>query len=213
MKKQFDADNPFVQFLSRAGDLMVLNVLFLLCSVPIVTAGASLTAMLHILQGYPEGREPKIIPTFFRTFRANFRQATVAWILVVVLLLVLGYDFLFFDANFSGGIAIAAKFLSGALMVVVIATAGYLFPLMARYENTLKQLLGNALILAVSKLPRTLCMTALHLFPLAVAFLSPSVFLYSIIFWLLIGFALVCWLDCLLLAPVLRQLEKENSAC
>lgn len=213
MKKLFDMDNPVIRFMGRVGDLIVLNALFLVCSLPVVTAGASLTAMIKVIQGYLTGSEPGMFRTFFRAFRQNFRQATAVWLLLAVLLGVMGYNFFLIGANFSGGFAMGMKIAMGALTIVLLAAAGYVFPLIARYENTLRQHLLNALILAVAKLPRTLCVLALNVLPAALAYFSLRVFFYSIAVWVLVGFAAVCWLDCLLLRPVLRQLEQpENSA-
>lgn len=212
LKKLFDMDNPVVRFMGRTGDLIVLNSLFLVCSLPLVTVGASLTAMIRVIQGILMGSEPGMVKTFFHCFRKNFAQATAAWLLLVVLAAALGYNIFFVGANFTGWLATGLKLMAGSLLVVVLGAAGYAFPLIARYENTLRRHLLNALILAAAKLPRTLCVTALNILPAALAYLSLRVFFYSIAVWVLVGFAAVCWLDCLLLRPVLRQLEQPAES-
>ena len=212
LKKLLDMDSPVVRFMGRVGDLIVLNALFLVCSLPLVTIGASLTAMIRVIQGILIGSEPGIIKTFFRAFRKNFAQATAAWLLLAVLIAALGYNIFFVGANFTGGLATGLKAAAGALLAVVLAAGGYVFPLIARYENTLRRHLLNALILAVAKLPRTMCVTALNVLPAALAYFSLRVFFYSIAVWVLVGFAAVCWLDCLLLRPVLRQLEQPPES-
>ena len=70
-------------------------------------------------------------------------------------------------SNFTGGLAMGMRILMGSLTVVILAAAGYVFPLIARYENSLRQHLLNALILAVAKLPRTLCIVVLNALPAA----------------------------------------------
>ena len=214
MKKLFDMNNPVFQFMGRVADLIMLNALFLVCSLPLVTVGASLTAMIRVIQGIQAKSEPGMVRTFFKAFKQNFRQATVVWLILAALLAVMGYNFFLINANFTGSFALGMKAAMGAVTVVLLAAAGYVFPLIARYENTLKQHVLNALILAVAKLPRTLCILALNVLPFALAVISLRVFFYSIALWLLGGFAMICWLDCLLLRPVLRQLEqpKEEKA-
>ncbi len=207
LKNIFDMDNPIVRFMARVGDLIMLNALFLVCSLPLVTVGASLTAMLKIIQGYLTGSEPGMFRTFFRAWRQNFKQATLAWLLTAALTAVLGYNFFLIGANFTGAAAMALRYVMGALLVVVLAAAGYLFPLIARYDNTLWQHLINALSLAVAKLPFTLPVLALNVLPAVLAWVSLRVFMYSIAVWVLIGFAAICYLDCLILRPVLRKLE------
>ncbi len=208
MKKLFDMDNPVVRFMGRVGDLIVLNALFLVCSLPVVTAGAALTAMIRVIQGYLTQSEPGMFKSFFHAFRQNFKQATAAWLILLLLLGAMGYNFFLIHANFTGGLAMGMRILMGSLTVVILAAAGYVFPLIARYENSLRQHLLNALILAVAKLPRTLCIVVLNALPAALACFSLRVFFYSIAIWVLVGFAAICYLDCLLLRPVLRQLES-----
>ena len=212
LKKLFDMDNPIVRFMGRVGDLIVLNALFIVFSLPVVTLGASATAMVKVIQGFLTGSEPGMFKTFLRAFRQNFRQATLTWLLMAALLAVMGYDFFLVGANFTGGAAMALRCVAGALTVMIMGAGGYAFPLIARYENTLRQHLVNALSLAVAKLPRTLCIVALNALPAALAYLSLRVFLYSIAVWVLVGFGAIGWLDCLLLRPVLRQLETPAES-
>ena len=208
MKKLFDMNNPVFRFMGRVADLIMLNALFLVCSLPLVTVGASLTAMIRVIQGIQADSEPGMAKGFFRSFRQNFRQATVVWLVLVILAAVMVYNFFLISANFTGTFALAMKVVMGAVTIVLLAAAGYIFPLIARYENTLKQHMLNALILAVAKLPRTLCILALNVLPFALAYFSMRAFLYSIAIWILGGFAILSWLDCWLLRPVLRQLEQ-----
>lgn len=74
MRKFFELDNPVSQFLGRMGDLIVLNVLFLVCSVPLVTIGASLTAMIKVIQEYQEGLERSCFPLFSALFVRIFSR-------------------------------------------------------------------------------------------------------------------------------------------
>lgn len=106
----------------------------------------------------------------------------------------------------------ALKTIAVLLMAVVVGTAGYLFPLIARYTNSLRRTIRNAAILAAAQLPRTLCMALLNILPAALFLFVLPLFLYSMIVWLLIGFSLICWLDGLLLRPVLKKLEKPEGS-
>ena len=210
-QKLFDMNNPVLRFMGRVGDLIMLNALFLVCSLPLVTAGASLTAMIRVIQGIQSGSEPGMAKVFFKAFRQNFKQATIVWLVLVILAAAMAYNFFLISANFTGTMATVLRVTMGAVSVVLAAAAGYVFPLIARYENTLKQHILNALILAVAKLPRTLCVLALNALPFALAYFSLRAFLYSIAVWVLMGFAVLCWLDCWLLRPVLRQLEQPPA--
>ena len=85
MNRLFDLDNPVMRFLGKLFDLMYLNLLFLLCSIPIVTIGASLTAMYSVALKMVKNEETYIGKDFFKSFRMNFKQGTIIWILFLLI--------------------------------------------------------------------------------------------------------------------------------
>lgn len=211
MKKMLGPDSPLFQFLSRVGELIILNFFFLICSVPLVTVGASLAAMTKVTQNYALGAEPGVFRAFFRAFRDNFRQATVVWLAMVLIAAALVGDMLLIGAFLTGTAAFLLRCLTLALAIVLLAVFSYLFPLLVRYDNTLRQHAQNAFLLAVIKLPRTLGVTVLNALPFVLAYFSPFRFLQTLSFWVIIGCAVVSYLDSILLCPVLRELEKDRT--
>ena len=211
MKSFLNFDSPFFQFLCRVADLIIVNVLFLVCCVPVVTAGASLAAMTRVCQDIVLDASSGVVKSFFRAFRANFKQATAAWLIMLVFVVSLVCDRLLIDAFLTGGIASILRALVAVLAVGCLALACWLFPLMVRYDNTLRQHTVNALILAVTKLPRTLLMTALAAIPFALCYFSVVTFLKTLSFWVIIGCGVICLLNSLLMAPVLAQLEGRDK--
>ncbi len=211
MKKLLDYENPLFQFLSRVGDLMMLNVLFLVCCVPVVTIGAAVTAMCRVDQGYVTGREPGMFKTFFHSFKTNFKQATIAWLILALVLACLVCDILIINGYLTGTAARVLRLVIIGFIVIVLAVASYLFPLLARYENTLRQHLQNAAILSIGKLPRTVVMVVLNALPVIIFLLSVTTFFKTLAFWVIIGFSVMNFLDCYLLRPVLAELEKPKD--
>lgn len=90
-----------MQFLSRLGELILLNLCFLLCSLPIVTAGAAFAALYTVCTRFGTEREGATFRTFFRSFRENLKQGTLAWVLELILCAFSGYFALVFC--FRGG--------------------------------------------------------------------------------------------------------------
>ena len=74
MDKFFDSDNPVMKFLARLVDLVILNVITILYSIPVVTAGGALTAMNYVLLHLHREEESYVIKMFRKSFRANFKQ-------------------------------------------------------------------------------------------------------------------------------------------
>ena len=212
MHNLFHYENPFIQFLVRVGDLMILNALFILCSLPVVTLGASLTAMHRVTQNMLFEQEEPIIKTFFRAFRQNFKQSTLAWLVELVVIVSLVCDVLLVMAYFDGGLAKAMYILVAVLAILVVGVFSYLMPLIARYENGMRQQVNNAVVLAIIKLPKTVLLTLLNLLPVILLLISVPVFVQTLIFWVIIGFAFVSFLTSSILKPVFQQLEKGNSS-
>ena len=93
MNRLFNIDNPIMQFISKIFDLVLLNLLFILFSIPVITAGASLSALYYVSLKILRGVDPYIWQNFFKAFRQNFKQATLVWILLLLAAVLLGMDF------------------------------------------------------------------------------------------------------------------------
>ena len=212
MRNLFNYENPFIQFLVRVGDLIILNVLFILCSAPVVTLGASLTALHRVTQNMLFEQEEPLLKAFFRAFRQNFKQSTLAWLVELVVIVSLVCDVLLVMAYFNGGLAKAMYILVAVLAILVAGVYAYLMPLIARYENGMRQQVNNAVILAIIKLPKTLLLVFLNLLPVILVLISVPVFVQTLIFWVIIGFAFVSFLTSSILKPVFQELEKGNDS-
>lgn len=212
MRNLFNYENPFIQFLVRVGDLMILNVLFILCSAPVVTLGASLTALHRVTQNMLFEQEEPLLKAFFRAFRQNFKQSTLAWLVELVVIVSLVCDVLLVMAYFNGGLAKAIYILVAVLAILVAGVYAYLMPLIARYENGMRQQVNNAVVLAIIKLPKTLLLVFLNLLPVILVLISVPVFVQTLIFWVVIGFAFVSFIESSILKPVFQQLEKGNES-
>lgn len=211
MKNLFNLDNPFIQFLARIGDMILVNFLFLICSLPVITIGASLTALHKVGQDMSAEEERSSIRTFFRAFRENFKQATAAWLLVLIFFAGMGCNLLLTAAYLTGLPAQVCKWLLYLVIFLMLSIAAYLFPLIARYENTLRQHFINASVLAVVKLPRTLLAVALNVLPLAVAYLSIPTFIRTLVFWFTLGFSMTSYITGILFQPVFTEIEAPDG--
>ena len=212
MHNLFHYENPFIQFLVRVGDLMILNLLFILCSLPVVTLGASLTAMHRVTQNMLFEQEEPLIKSFFRAFRQNFKQSTLVWLAELVIIVSLACDVLLVMAYFDGSLARTMHILVAVLAILVAGVFSYLMPLIARYENGMRQQVNNAVVLAIIKLPKTIILVLMNLLPVILLLISVPVFVQTLIFWVIIGFAFVSFLTSSILKPVFQELEKGNDS-
>lgn len=212
MKNLFNLENPFFQFLSRVGDLILTNALFLLCCLPVVTAGASLAAMTKITQDIVYDCDTGIWKTFWRAFKENFKRATAVWLVVLVVIVSLVCDLLLIMTYFEGTVATVMYILLALLVVLVASVCAYMIPLLVRYENTVREHLNNAIVLAIIKLPKTIGMVLLNLLPLLILILSVQLFVQTLIFWVIIGFSFVSYMESNMLKSVFEELEKGKQS-
>ena len=92
----FNYDNPVWRFIGKLGDLIILNILWIVCSIPVFTAGASTTAVYYVTLKLVRDEDDSTIRSFFRSFKSNFKQATAIWLILLAAGIVLGFDFWFF---------------------------------------------------------------------------------------------------------------------
>ena len=210
MRDLFNIESPFMQLLTRVGDLIIVNVLYLVCCVPIVTIGAATAALHKVGQAIVYDTDNGIFKTFFRAFRDNFKQATALWLMMLVFAAAMGCNYLLISGFVAGTLATVLKCVLVAAIVLVLVLAAYMFPLMVRYTNTLRELATNALILAVVKLPRTVALFLLSWLPLLILALSLETFLDTLVFWLAIGFGFTAYMSASVLKPVFTELENGN---
>ena len=200
MKKIFDMDNPFMQALSVAADLLALNILALLCCLPIVTAGAGITAMNDLVIHMARQEETYLVKPFFRSFRANFKQSSLLWLLILA-----AAALLYFDYHAAAVYAPMLRYPIAAIGVMLLAVAMYAFALLSRYENSVFGTLKNAVSLAIGFFPRTLGMVV---FTVAFWVLAIHFYRFGVPVLVLFGLSLPCYICALLLRGVFDQLEK-----
>ncbi|MCR4935690.1 MAG: YesL family protein [Oscillospiraceae bacterium] len=203
MRKLFDMDNPLMRILAVAADLLMLNVLTLVCCLPLLTAGAALTAAFDVAIHMVRGEQTYVVRPFFRAFAANWKQATLLW------LVILGIGALIFlDYVAALNYLPALKLPVASLAVLLLALSLYAFALLSRYENTVPATLLNAAKLAAGFFPRTLGMVV---FTLGLWLLSIQYYQYGILILLLFGFSLPCYVSALLLKGVFVKLEQDAA--
>ncbi len=210
MKSIFDLESPLMQMLTKVGDMILVNVLFILSCLPVVTAGAALAAMQKVTQDILHDNEKGLWKTYIRAFGSNFKQATISWLLIVLFLVSIACNYLLAGMFLEGFLESLAQVLLIVLAVIVAGVSVYLFPLMVRYDNTLRQHCYNAAMLTIIKLPRTVALVALTFSPVIILLLDLQVFINTLVFWLIIGFGFVSYLGSSLLAPVFKELEGNN---
>ena len=155
LKKFFDMDNPIMKFLTVMSDIIIVNLLFMVCSIPLFTIGASLTGLYRVTLKMMQGREGSVTRTFFEGFKNNFKQATIIWLILACFG---GFLYVDYRAMALLGDNLIIIFRYGWFIVLLLYgfLLMYVFPLLATFENTIKNTIKNTFLMSISSLPYTL---------------------------------------------------------
>lgn len=207
----FSLDSKFMRTMSMIADLIILNVIYLVTCLPVVTIGAASTAMYTVCFRLGTAREGSLVKGYFRAFRDEFRQATLVWLFLLLfgaascvnIFIFLSMDgwmhYLFFPFVL--------------FLLVVLMMTGYAFPLLSQFRNDTKSVIKNALIFSVAYLPRTVLIVVINVFPWALLLTNLYLFLQVGFMWVIIYFAAAAYINARLLkkvfAPYMEQEEEE----
>jgi uncharacterized membrane protein YesL len=193
MSKLFRMDSPLMRFLTKIADLMVLNILFCVTSIPLITIGASWTALYSVTLKMVRDEEGSVSRSYFRSFRQNFRQATLLWLGVLVVLTLLVLDIRVLN-GMAGGTAPGLLRVGVEILALLgIMVLQYLFPSLARFEASLADTLKNACMMALAHLPKTALMTAAAVGAVWITLINNTTIAIGLMVWPLIGFSLMAF--------------------
>jgi uncharacterized membrane protein YesL len=193
--------------LSRVADLMILNFLTLVCSIPVITAGAALTALHYSCLKMVRDEDSYLIKAYFKSFRENFRQATIIWVLLLLAVGAIAADIaIMYYSVMEFPFIIRLAILLVSLMI--LCTSMYVFPMQAKFANPVRRTIKNAFMTSMIQFPKTLLMVLLLFVAPVMIFLSdiliPVVFLFF--------FSFHAYLSALLYNKFFLKLEAQNPA-
>ncbi len=207
MDRFFDSKNPVMQFLARLVDLALLNIFTVICAIPLVTAGAAMTAMNYVLLHLLRRDETYVTSMFRKSFKDNLKQGAVLGLLVIALAVITATDLWVMHASGSA--------LMTMLMIIITVIAGflfatsvYMFALQSRYENTIRGTIANAFRLSLANLPRTVAMMIVWAaWILLLVYLHKAAPLVILIY----GFTIPGYLCTMLYDKVFERLESDED--
>ncbi|MBE5871970.1 MAG: DUF624 domain-containing protein [Lachnospiraceae bacterium] len=193
----FNWENPVWKYLGRLADAILLTLLWAVFSLPVITIGASTTALFYCALKIVKGEEGYLIKQFVKSFRANLLQGTIIWMLCLGMGGALAWNLWFFHAQESS----MAKVISIMLYVfayLFLMVLHYVFAVLARFDSSTGNIFGMAFYLSVKNFGWTLLMITISGCVAAI-----SIFVFSGM--LAIGVGLAALLDSWMLHPVFEQ--------
>ncbi|MDE5950653.1 MAG: YesL family protein [Acetatifactor sp.] len=152
--KFFGVDSPLYKFLSKLLDVIQLNFLWIIFSIPIITMGASTVAAMSVALKMADDEEGYIGRSFLKAFRENWKQGTLLWLITAAAVYAIYLDFQFFEA--LEGNPMIFLIVGIASTILAVSALLYAYPLSARYENTLFRTINNSIEISRRYFGRTL---------------------------------------------------------
>lgn len=201
----FDAEKPFWSAVGRLADIVVLNLVSLLLSLPVFSIGAVLVALHDTARRSLADEGGGVLRIFFGSLRSNWRQATAVWLIIAPLGGLLAVWWIWVDAP-------ELTVLKVLVSVVFVILFPFWWAVLARFENTLGRQLLNTVVVAFASLPLTLAIAAIDAViigvTIAVAFWLPQ----AVFLLLMLGYPLVVFAHTPLLERALRPLLARGTA-
>ncbi|HPF29696.1 MAG TPA: YesL family protein [Lachnospiraceae bacterium] len=138
MKNIFSTDSKFYTIPAKIVDVLWLSILWIVCSIPIITIGASSCAMFYVTLKMCRDEEGGVTKHFFKAFKANFKQGTILWLIMLVVGIILGVNLVVCRQN-ETTFGIVLFMITTVLILWYLMELLYLFPVVARFENTVKR--------------------------------------------------------------------------
>lgn len=206
----FSLDGPVMAFLVKVADILTLSVLWIVCSIPIVTIGASSSALYTMTLRMVRGEEGKIVSGFWKAFIENFKQATVIHLFMIaaaVMIFLYGQVIKMLPESMQMMFQIA----STLLFILWVMELLFVYPVQARFANTLFQTMKNAWLMAVTNIPVLLGVVVISGLPAWTILLNTELFVTTLPLWIFLAPGLIAWLNSFLFQKAFTKYIPEET--
>ena len=200
--------------MGRVADLIILNVVFLLCCVPIVTIGPALTALFYVTLKIVRDEDSYIVKGFFHSFKQNLKQGIIINLIMLATLALLWFDMRIVRTGMAGNLGNIMGILLGVLSIFYMMLFIYIYPVLSKFYNSIKNTFINSILMSIRHLPYTVLMIAVSLSPLLLLLLPEQLaFIQSVALFILfmMGFSLIALINSYFLAKIFdNYIPKEE---
>lgn len=157
MDRVWNTENSFFRFMGKIGDIFLLNVMWVVCSLPIVTMGAATTAAMYVGMKLARGEDGLVVSRFMKSFKMNFKQATIIHLIMLPIGIVLAMDVsILLEARDNASYILLA--ITTIVVLVYVVMLWYVYAVLARFDNSVKGTFKNAFFISLVNFPINLLM-------------------------------------------------------
>ena len=195
MDNLFEYDNKFFEVLGKITDIIILNLLCIISCLPIITIGASVTATYLVALQMVRNEETYIIREFIKGFKENFIFSTKVWSIILIIGLVLSFDFYISRLILNEYMRITLQFILTIVSIIFIFLLTYVFPIISKFENTIKNTMINSILISIQHLPKTIFMVFINLSPIILNLILSNYWGHILFFYTVMGFASITYIN------------------
>lgn len=199
-------DSPIMKFFGRIGDILVLNLIFVISCVPIFTIGTAIVSLYAVAMKLVRGEELSITKEYWKAYKGNLKKATAVWGIMAAIGILIFFDFRFIRVLGDSGYFVM-KVILGIILGMYLLTFLYLFPYIARFENSYLNIFRNSFLLSAAHIPSTILMLGISLGVLFLTLATSKTFVIGTIVWFFAGFAAVAYINSFLLCKIFSKYE------
>ncbi len=209
-------DGKIMRIMGKVMDLVILNFLFIITSIPVITIGASCTSLQYVVIKMRRDEDVYIVKSYLKEFKSNFKVSTKIWSIMLTIMLILVGDII---------ICIGVKETIGQVLLVlaltffiwVIAINIYIYPLIAYTPEKPICIIKKAILMATMCLPHTILMFFVVIIPVGIYIADETIFLGGVLIYLVIGFATSAYMNSLSMNHILQKYnileERKEIGC
>lgn len=214
MDSLFSLDSALMRWMARATDLLILNLLFVLSCIPIITIGTAITSMYEVTLKMVKDEESYVFRTYLKGLKRNFKKSTIAWMIYLAFFVILYVD-LVVAVNMGGMIWVVLYFVFLGVGILMWILMGYIFPLQAQFDNSIKNTFTSGLVMILKHFMTSMVMLITNSIFLFCLLYNGYTFIYGILVYLFIGFSTVAYINSKFLSKVFKvyinQIEEKNN--
>lgn len=200
-------DSKTMNFLSRICDFLLLNILFTLTSLPIITLGASITALYSVNLKMVHNEESYITRDYLRSFRKNFKIATPSFLFFLIFTVLMGAN-IWISFQVEGPFYIILRTLAIIFLICLFICAKYYFPILARFVFTPKQIWMHIPHMIVTHMGYFLFLVILNIPVVILIMYSVYTAIFVLFFGCICGFALFTYVESFLFRDIFKDYER-----
>ena len=206
MSKNDYGNHKLISIFNQIADLVMLNLLFVISCIPVITIGTAIISLLGTVFERMENPDTYIWKSYRSAFKRNLKQGILLWLIILAVLALLHTDMVIINSVKPAMSGILMVML-GIFMVLVVLMAIYAFPLQAKHPAGIKMLLRNSFFISMAYLPYSLLMLGIFLVCVVITFWSANLLQEMLFIWLLGGFSAMAYLQAKIINVLLEKIQ------